>query len=66
VVLAIGKKDPKYGKWSPNWEGPFRVRKVLNGGAYWLENLEGEQQPRFINEKYLKRYYPMVTEMKDQ
>ncbi|KAM1027714.1 hypothetical protein FF1_040409 [Malus domestica] len=23
IVLPVGMKDPKFGKWSPNWEGPF-------------------------------------------
>ena len=23
VILPIGTKDNKYGKWSPNWEGPY-------------------------------------------
>ena len=25
VVLPIGSKDKELGKWSPNWEGPFKV-----------------------------------------
>ena len=27
VVLPIGSKDRELGKWSPNWEGPFKVRQ---------------------------------------
>jgi hypothetical protein len=23
LILPIGSRDPKYGKWSPNWEGPY-------------------------------------------
>jgi hypothetical protein len=25
VVLPLGTKDAAYGKWSPNWYGPYRV-----------------------------------------
>ncbi|XP_075497226.1 uncharacterized protein LOC142534177 [Primulina tabacum] len=25
VVLPLGSKDREFGKWSPNWEGPFKV-----------------------------------------
>ncbi|GKV43113.1 hypothetical protein SLEP1_g50447 [Rubroshorea leprosula] len=39
VILPPGKKDPRFGKWSPNWEGPFCIHEVLRGGAYWLESL---------------------------
>ncbi|GKV45247.1 hypothetical protein SLEP1_g52356 [Rubroshorea leprosula] len=62
VILPPGKKDPRFGKWSPNWEGPFRIHEVLRGGAYWLESLNGELHPRKINRIYLKPCYPMVWE----
>ena len=58
VVLPIGAKDKKLGKWSLNWEGPFKVHQVLLGNAYWLSSLEGEPQKRFINGKYLKKFFP--------
>ena len=25
LILPIGTKSPKFGKWSPNWEGPYRA-----------------------------------------
>ncbi|GKV20245.1 hypothetical protein SLEP1_g30401 [Rubroshorea leprosula] len=65
VILPPGKKDPRFGKWSPNWEGPFRIHEVLRGGAYWLESLNGELHPRKINGIYLKPYYPMIWEARD-
>ncbi|GKV01834.1 hypothetical protein SLEP1_g14352 [Rubroshorea leprosula] len=65
AVLPLGKKDPRYGKWSPNWEGPFQIHKVLKGGAYWLKSLNGELHPRKINGIYLKPYYPTVWEARD-
>ncbi|GKV52447.1 hypothetical protein SLEP1_g59024 [Rubroshorea leprosula] len=64
AILSLGKKDHRFGKWSPNWEGPFRIHEVLRGGAYWLESLDGELHPRKINGIYLKPYYPTVWEAK--
>ena len=63
VILPIGIKDRDLGKWSPNWEGPFRIHQVLPGNAYWLSSLEGEPHKRYINGKYLKKYFPTMWEM---
>ncbi|KAK1677329.1 hypothetical protein QYE76_038177 [Lolium multiflorum] len=41
AVLPLGTKDKVYGKWSPNWHGPYRVDQVLKGNAYMLEELSG-------------------------
>ena len=43
VKLAIGSKDSKFGKWSPNWEGPYRVKCCAPSNAYILETLKGER-----------------------
>ena len=24
-ILLIGSKDSKFGKWSPTWEGPYKI-----------------------------------------
>jgi hypothetical protein len=37
AVLPLGTKDVAYGKWSPNWHGPYRIDQVLPGNAYMLE-----------------------------
>lgn len=60
TILPIGSKDPKFGKWSPNWERPFKVFKVLRGGAYHLASLEGVPHRKVINSKYLNKYYPTM------
>ncbi|GKV17038.1 hypothetical protein SLEP1_g27591 [Rubroshorea leprosula] len=31
AILPLGKKDHRFGKWSLNWEGPFRIRSVERG-----------------------------------
>ena len=59
VKLPIGSKDSKFGKWSPIWEGPYRISRCAPGNAYILEMLEEREEfDRAINGKYLKKYYP--------
>jgi len=60
LMLPIGTKSSKFGKWSPNWEGPYRINRSAPGIAYILETLEGVEFPRALNDKYLKRYYPSI------
>ena len=60
VKLPIGS-DSKFGKWSPNQEGPYRIIHCAPGNAYILEMLEGREEfHRAINGKCLKKYYPSV------
>ena len=57
MKLSIGSKDNKFGKWSPNWEGPYRIKRCAPSNAYILETLEGgDEFDRAINGKYLKKY----------
>jgi hypothetical protein len=60
LVLPIGIKDPKFGKWSPTWEGPYKISKCVHGNAYILETLEGEEFFNALNGKYLMKYYLSV------
>ena len=61
VKLPIGSKDNKFGKWSPNQEGPYWIKRYALDNAYILETLGGEEEfDRAINGKYLKKYYPSV------
>ena len=63
IILLVGSKEKELGKWSPNWEGPFKVYQVLPRNAYWLANLQGEPHKRFINGRYLKKYFPTMWEI---
>jgi hypothetical protein len=60
MILLLGTWSGKFGKWSPSWEGPFRVIRVVPGNAYFMENLEGYLLPKTLNGKYMKWYYPSM------
>jgi hypothetical protein len=64
VILPMDRKDRVLGKWSPNWEGPFRISQVLSNGVYEIEELSHQHRTVNINGKYLKRYKPMLQEIK--
>ncbi len=51
TILPSGTRSRKFGKWSPSWEGPYRVCGIVRGNAYFLETLQGERFQRAINEK---------------
>ena len=44
-------------KFSPNWQGPFIVKKVLPNGALYLTDIEGKMAEMAINADVIKRYY---------
>jgi hypothetical protein len=51
-----------YGKWSPNWHGPYRVDQALPGNAYMLEELNGVKFPVAVNGQHLKKYFLSMWE----
>ncbi|KAK3026891.1 hypothetical protein RJ639_041360 [Escallonia herrerae] len=59
ALRKLGVSNPKaaVGKLSPNWEGPYKMSKVLRPGAYSLETLSGEAIPRTWNADNLRPYY---------
>jgi len=58
LILPIGTKSSKFGKWSPNWEGPYRINRSPPSNAYILETLEGVKFPRALNGKIFKEILP--------
>ncbi|KAK1605782.1 hypothetical protein QYE76_029455 [Lolium multiflorum] len=54
AVLPLGTRDKAYGKWSPNWHGPYKVVQALKGNAYMLEELSGEKFPVARKSRLLK------------
>jgi hypothetical protein len=41
TILPLKTMDRKFGKWSPSWEGPYKVVDVISVNAYMLETLLG-------------------------
>jgi hypothetical protein len=60
MILPIGTNSNKFGKWSPSWEGPYKVVKVCSENYYMVETLQGQQLPRALNGRYLKKFHPSV------
>ena len=60
TILPIGSRSQKFGKWSPNREGPLRIARIIPGNSYLVESMEGSMIPRAINGKYLKKFHPSV------
>ena len=54
---SIGNKNARNGKLAANWEGPYRVKRAAEKGAYSLEHLSGVQIPRTFNAVDLKRWF---------
>ncbi|CAN6547026.1 unnamed protein product [Malus baccata var. baccata] len=65
TVLPLGAQLRGFGKWSPTWEGPFIISRVLNKGGYYLADLEGNGQKHPINIKFLKKYCPTLWDVRD-
>ncbi|KAK9690211.1 hypothetical protein RND81_09G112200 [Saponaria officinalis] len=62
VRLPMWHKDHFYGKWTPQWEGPFRVIKFYSGNSYGLQDMNGNITRANINGKFIKTYHPTVWE----
>ena len=45
------------GKWTPNFEGPYVVKKSFSGGALILLTMDGEEFPRPMNADAIKKYF---------
>ena len=45
------------GKWAPNYEGPYVVKKVFSGGSMMLTTMDGEDFPHLINTDVVKKYF---------
>jgi hypothetical protein len=60
TILPLGLWNNKFGKWSPSWEGPFKIIRIVPGNSYFIEDLEGRKLPKVINGKYFKKFYPSI------
>lgn len=44
VILPMDRKDRTLGKWSPNWEGPFKTMQAYTNNTYEVEELTPEDR----------------------
>ena len=49
--------DPTAGKFQPNWEGPYIVKRPGESGSYAIDKTDGTLVPRMWNVMHLRRYY---------
>ena len=45
------------GRLGANWEGPYKIIKVVRPGSYEIANMQGVKIPRTWNAMHLKKYY---------
>ncbi|XP_019263903.1 PREDICTED: uncharacterized protein LOC109241599 [Nicotiana attenuata] len=43
------RQNKAKGKFSPNWQGPYMVHRVITGGTLILAEIDGESWPKPIN-----------------
>ncbi|KAF7810690.1 Pol polyprotein [Senna tora] len=56
--LVLRRTDrPNLGKLRETWEGPYKVRACIPGGAYKLETIDGKELPRSWNIAKLRNYH---------
>jgi len=48
--------DPR-GKWAPNYEGPYVVKRAFSGGALILTIMDGDELPHPVNSDAVKKYF---------
>ena len=54
--VSQAQKDNR-GKWAPNYEGPFIVKKAFSGRALVLASMDDEELPSPVNVDIAKQYY---------
>jgi len=45
------------GKWTPNYEGPYVVKRAFSGGAMALMTMDGDELPWPVNKDAVKKYF---------
>jgi ribonuclease HI len=60
TILPLRNKDRKFGKWSPSWDGPYKVKHAMSGNTYLLQTLQGKDLPKALNGRFLKQYHPSM------
>ena len=53
----LSNQQDQRGKWAPNWDGPYVVKRAFSGGALILTEMDGNELPSPINSDAVKKYY---------
>ena len=53
----LPNQQDQRGKWVPNWDGPYVVKRAFLGGALILTEMDGNDLPSPINSDAVKKYY---------
>ena len=54
--ILPNQKDQR-GKWAPNWDGSYVVKKAFTRGELILTKMDGNDLPSPINSNAVKKYY---------
>jgi hypothetical protein len=41
TILPIGSRSSKFENWSPNWDGPYRIKEVIQEILMWFRISKG-------------------------
>ena len=53
----LPNQQDQRGKWAPNWNGPYIVKKAFSRGVLILTKMDGNDLPSPINSDAMKKYY---------
>jgi hypothetical protein len=59
-ILPLRSRDRKFGKWSPSWEGPYKITQVISVNTYLLQTLQGKDLPKALNDRFFKMNHPIM------
>ncbi|CAL1368987.1 unnamed protein product [Linum trigynum] len=57
VLRRNFRPEEGLGKFTPKWEGPYRVREVVGPNTVKLEDADGEDMSKTWNAMHLRRYF---------
>ena len=66
IVLPLGSKYPAYGKWSPNWEGPFVVKKRVVKWSLSYTRLKRKSAYKSDKQQILKEICALIMGARKQ
>ena len=53
----LPNQQDQRGKWAPNWDGPYVVKRAFLEGALILTEMDRNDLPSPINSDAVKKYY---------